>query len=431
MQKSKALSSLRNIFPPIHQPLPMNKNDTQRLLDAIKASFRTQLDEEHGWTVPDRIKTLSPTNSDITYLPSPADPLAANQIQSRSRLAPAAGSPALQQQRHGTRPTDRHIHAIVNNPLFSAGESTKISTTSAAPWEAHKAIFEKAVARGLMTIPRAQGFLMLVKYEVKKSKYLRLGDGLKETGAGLLVLQWLRSSGQERSLEFLSNQAFKRLLLQFVVAEGLEDVAWGWFERLLKQERISGEAFKHEAASASLLGSLVQARVAGLMELEGAYATLMRAETIVKENHAIPDVLYLAWTSLAWETTLNSSHRPKPPVDLFNSFVALGQTIQSRPLDRAHINLHHPLSPSAKRAVEFLTGQDAFARLPANARQMAWKENWVRKASKVERYVHHLRFLGIDTIHHLLQANENEEASRLWELLDKHVGFILPPKLIA
>jgi len=406
----------------------MNKNDTQRLLDALKASFRTQLDEEHGWTVPDSIKNLPPTIPALTYLPSSTDPSATHQKQGLSRVALADPS-SPHHPRHVTRPTDRHIHAIVHNPLFSAGEAIKISKTPANTWEAHKAIFEKAVSRGLMTIPRAQGFLMLVKYEAKRSKYVWLADGLRATGAGLLVLQWLRSSGQENDLGFLSHQAFKRLLLQFVVAEGLEDVVWTWFERLLKRESAEGDGPKHEVASASLLGSLVQAQARGLSELGGAYTTLMKAEAIIKEHHVSPDILYLAWTALAWETTLKSSNRPKPPVDLFDSFVALGQTIPSRRLDRAHINLHHPLTPSAEQAVQFLTGRKAFARLPVNARQIAWKENWIQRVTTVERYVHQLRFLGLDTIHHLMQANETEEASQLWKVLDEHVGFVLPPKL--
>ena len=49
MFSTKALSSLKGMLPPIHQPLPLNQREAQQLLNALTSSFRKNLDREHGW----------------------------------------------------------------------------------------------------------------------------------------------------------------------------------------------------------------------------------------------------------------------------------------------------------------------------------------------------------------------------------------------
>ena len=408
MQKTKALGSLKSIFPPINAPRPLSKQDSQRLLDTIKTSFRTQLDKEHGWTELDRSTILPATKLSFSYLPS-------NPTAPRND---AASTPA----------TDRHMRAILHNPLFGAGDPSKLTKASATPWEVHTTIFEKAVSRGLMTIPRAQGFLMLVKSEVKKSKYVWLMDALKTTGAGRLVLRWLRSSGQEARLTFLDHPPFRQLLLQFIVAEGLDGVVLSWFDRLMREEISAGHVDKHTSRAGALLRDLVKAKSRG-SELEGAYAAMIQAQNTTVENRADPAVLYQAWTALAWETTLNSGNRTKPPVDLFDSFVAMGLSVQPPLLDLAHINLHRPLDPSARLAVRFLEDKDVFKNVPASATKKPWNPALVQTSSDVERYVHQLTFLGLDLINHLMQKNKMQDASRLWRLLETNLGLKAPPSL--
>ncbi len=417
MKKTKPLGSLKGIFPPINTPRPLSKRDSQRLLDTVKTSFRTQLDKEHGWTELDRSAILPATKSGFSSKPSSSTAF---------RVSPPPSAP----RNHvaSTRPTDRHMSAILGNPLFSTSSLPKITKASETPLEAHSAIFEKAASRGLMTIPRAQGFLMLVKSEVKKSKYVWLMDALKSTGAGLLVLRWLRSSGQEARLTFLNHAPFRELLLQFIVAEGLDAVALSWFDRLMREEISSGHTDKFTSRAGTLLRDLVKAKSRG-SELEGAYAAMVNAHNNVLENRVNPAILYQAWTALAWETTLNSGNRTKPPVDLFDSFVAMGVSVQPPLLDVAHINLHRPVDPSARLALHFLKGKDVFKQVPAHAAEESWSRVLIQPCSSVERYVHQLKFLGLDTIQHLQQTNKMEEASRLWRLLETKLGLRIPPSL--
>ncbi len=410
MKKTKPLGSLKSIFPPINAPRPLSKQDSQRLLDTVKTSFRTQLDKEHGWAELDRGTTPSMPGSwtAVRVFPPPATP-------------PNYVPPA--------RPTDRHMSAILGNPLFTTRSLPKLNKASETTLEGHSAIFENAASRGLMTIPRAQGFLVLVKSEVKKTKYVWLMDALKAPGAGLTVLRWLRSSGQEARLTFLNHAPFRQLLLQFMVAEGLDSVALGWFDRLMREELSAGHTDKFTSRAGTLLRDLVKAKSRG-SELQGAYATMVSAHNNLLENRVNPAVLYQAWTALAWETTLNSGNRAKPPVSLFDSFVAMGVSVQPPLLDVAHVNLHRPVDPSARLALHFLRGKDVFKQVPAHAAvEDTWSRALTQPASSVERYVHQLKFLGVDTIQHLQQTNKMEEASRLWRLLEEKLGLRIPPSL--
>lgn len=404
MKTTKALGSLKAIFPPIHQPLPLNKHESQRLLDAIKASFRAQLDEEHGWASTGPTKPVLPAKPNFTYLPSNAAPSSAPQKRARPR------------------PTDRHMHAILSHPLFSVAQTGKAAEAAEATdapvnsWDAHKVMFEKAVSRGLMNVTRAHGFLMVVRSDVNRMATLSVLDGLKHTGAGLLVLQWLRSSGQERDLAFLRKTAFKRILLQFIVAENLDHVVWAWVERLMDPA-----VGPYPTAAATLIRDFIIAK-ADAPELEWAYGAMLEAEKLVKEKQLPQDILRLAWRNLATLTTMNDCDRKKPSVQVFDPFVAMGPAIGSRPLEMAHVNLHHPAEPSSDLAVEYLSTQ------------VAW--NSIRdptvQTSTQARYADRLWWLGLDTVQHLMRVNETQEASRMWDLLEKNLGWLAraAPRLV-
>jgi hypothetical protein len=399
MQQTKVLRLLRSIFPPIHAPRELSRQDTQRLLDAIKLSFRTQLDKEHGWAEPDHSAILPPIKSGFSYLPSPRDD---------------AASPAA----------NRHMHAVLSNPLFRAAEPAGIAKTSANTWEVHSAIFEKAVARGLMTLPRAQGFLMMVRSEVAKSPSVSLAEAMKERGAGLLVLRWLRSSGQENKLGFLQSRLFMELLMPFIVAEGLDGVVWDWFCRLLAQDHTHDRQLK----AAGLLWRLVTTK-ARHGELEGAYAALLKAQdmAVSGEIHLDPRGLFRAWTGLAVETIADPQHRTMPPVHLFDPFVAMGLRLNTPERHRAHINLHHPAEPSAELAVNCLTSERLRSKFSSSATD---DPNWISRLfwqnSKDYRLLCDLRFLGVATINHLMKTDKTEDASRLWKILEKHLGLRIP-----
>ncbi|KAL2132615.1 hypothetical protein VTI74DRAFT_3579 [Chaetomium olivicolor] len=395
MQKTKVLSALRGIFPPLHQPLPLDRRESQQLLESLKQSFRTQLDQEYGST-----RLAKPT---MTYLPS-------NAAQPQAKAAEEHGS---------ARATDRHLHAILHNPLFGAVGSKKAAGGFENPWDAHKLVFEKAVSRGLMNLQRAHGFLALVKSEVGQSATLSLPDGLKSTGAGLLVIEWLRSSGQERDLSFTENSLFTKLLLEFAVAEGLDHVVWEWISRLMQQEGASQLVNVGPGSSSKLLRQLVVAKSRST-ELEGAYTLLLDAEAMVAATKRPIGTLRHAWDHLAWATTVNSGHHAKPPVDLFDRFAALGPAIPSSLLNIAHVHLYHPLNPSPDLALRYFSRQKTWELINDKALQ-----------DTMPRLARRISALGIDTVQHLIRVNETRQASRVWELLQKHLSWLNRPAVVV
>lgn len=378
MQKSKVLASIKNLLPPIHQPLPLTERRSQHLLDAINTSFRRQLDEEHGFT---------------------------------SDTANTASS---------HRPTDRHLHAILNNPLFTQANATPTNAAkqlegSANTCDAQKLIFEKAVARGLMTEAIALGFLRQIRTSVQESAALSLADGLKATGAGRLVLQWLRSAGLERSLSFVSNQAFTRALLLFMIAEGLEDLVWVWIERLMQVDRQPGEpAAAISPPLEQLLRSLVLAKASVRLDLNDAYASFLKAARMNKDNSLPRNNLQPAWMAVAQKTTIESWQFKKPSADLFDRFDAMFRDT-SRVLvvmARAHLYIYHPIKPSSTLALRHLEDESTWE----NTRPA------VRNAP-VPPYIRMLAALGLDTVQHLIQTDQVPEATNIMEKLRKHLIF--------
>lgn len=102
MLGTKALSSLKDFLPRIHQPLPINRRESQQLLKTLTTSFRKNLDKEHGYWGED------------------------TSVASLRAASTNPSSPSVLDLYH--RPTDRHVRAILSNPLFSYDRAAQAST---------------------------------------------------------------------------------------------------------------------------------------------------------------------------------------------------------------------------------------------------------------------------------------------------------------
>ncbi|KAK3353345.1 hypothetical protein B0T25DRAFT_208728 [Lasiosphaeria hispida] len=390
MFKTKSLSSLKSIFPPIHQPLPLKERDTRRLLNALTSSFRTRLDEEHGFAPVPAVK----------YLPSTTAPAA-----TVLKDAPS-------------QPTDRHLRAILSNPLFGHNDiPAGVASPQDPTWGGHKEIFARAVAKGMMDIKRAHGFLLRVSQNIRQSPTVSLRKGMQESGAGLLVLQWLRASGQERSLSFLHNRGFTQVLMRFMVAEGLDELAWTWLQRLMPKDGTSDGSNKVSASF--LLDTLVVAK-SGALELDDAYASILRAESLFKERSATPLNLLQAWRNLAWESTVDSWRHKVPGVDLFESFVVMPEHIgKPMALEHAHLNLYHPTEPSPEQAIAYITNDNEWrTTLPKVISESS------NPKKSLAKYGKKLSSLGIDTVQHLTKVGESREAQLILELTRDNLAIL-------
>ncbi|KAI1755182.1 hypothetical protein F4782DRAFT_490386 [Xylaria castorea] len=334
--RTPPLSSLRKgILPQIHHPLPLNPRESRQLLESITSSFRKNLDREHPWEAGEIFTSTS---------------------------ASSKSDPAGQPQTSNHRPTDRHLRAILSNPLFAhprdADANTPLHTTSRKPFD----IFDSAVAKGLMTPRRAAGFLATIRSQLMAESSDNLRQRMGASGAGLRVLRWLRASGQENNLNFLGDPALLRLLVSFLYAESLQEVAWTWLAQLatratqLEFEKTPGKV------NAQTLSRLMFAIVKENSEsgsqssisLDGSFAALAKASGMLpRENPAATAAVKVNWAKLSWTSTVNALERPKPSATLFENFVEIGQPLDL-PLDLAHLALHHPTTPTHSAAIEYL-----------------------------------------------------------------------------
>ncbi|KAI1386787.1 uncharacterized protein F4822DRAFT_411228 [Hypoxylon trugodes] len=340
--RTTSLNSIKNLLPKIHQPLPISRRDSQQLLESITTSFRRNLDEEHPWE-----HGNEPVSQNS--IPQSRKPTASTFINSNS----SSPSPASTDISNRQRPTDRHLRAILSNPLFAHQNNKK----SPAARRSQLDVFDHAVARGLMTPRRAAGFLAKVRSEIVGESEDDIRLGMADSGAGLRVVQWLRASGLENNLQFLSDPVLFPALIPFMYAEGLEEVAWHWMARIGTRD----EADEIKDAQFAVLSSLLYAIMkqtntsySGLKtSLDPSYEAVIRANDILPKKNVTLKSLKDIWVDLSWASTVFASERPKPSAHLFESFVKIGRPLKMR-LDLAHLELHHPLTPNHFAAVQFM-----------------------------------------------------------------------------
>lgn len=385
---TKALSSLKGVFPPIHQPLPLNRREAQQLLSALTTSFRRNLDREHGW---------------LHDEPSPSSP-----------FDPAAAAPTS--PKDFRRPADRHLRAILSNPLFSYDRTAHQASGRPATERDPMDVFDEAVARGLMTTRRAAGCLQAKQRQIVQSPSLSIKQAMSESGAGLRVVQWLRSSGLERDLSFVAYPALASPLLNFMVAEDLEEIAWSWIHRLMQGEGPEATV-KQQPVASFLLDSLISAKADGASNLDDAYSILLRGEEIFKSTPAYEQNIILSWRHLSWLSTVDAWRRSAPSEVLFESFVAIGNCLR-KPLqiDRAHLSLHHPTQPSHTLAVKFLQNESLWQNALQKPRPSDNAQG-ERTKHKPSRLSLRLASMGLDTVRHLTETGQSEEAQWVLNLL--------------
>lgn len=209
--KVSTVLSLRSLTSKIHQPLPLNPRESQKLLSLLKASFRRQLDREHPGT--------------------------------------------SSAQAHDTH---HHLHSILTNPLFSVKSRKRGSSLGARIDGNHGTLedaqlfvrqpvdhFKEQVAAGTATLNIAKQYLQAQYKSAAASSDLEMTNSLKFSAAGSTVLSWLWSSGLEGSNAFLFDHELVAAVMPFLVAEGRHAIAW----RLLRRLQTALESGQATAAS--------------------------------------------------------------------------------------------------------------------------------------------------------------------------------------
>lgn len=414
MLSTKVLSThmkgLGGLFSRVHHPPPLDKRESRRLLDALTTSFRKNLDKEHGFWSEDANSSALSTSSlaDQTTTPT-ASTSTPSKSSSTSRDA-------------YRRPTDRHVLAILSNPLFSYHPSKNLATQTVErdPMD----VFDQAVAKGLMSPPRAAGVLVAKRQAIAQSATISVNQSMAVSGTALRVLQWLRSSGLERSLAFLEHHALVGALIPFMVEEGLEEVAWSWLERCMLMNCVAAPP-KHAVHASHLLHALVRAKVSLARPLNNGYASIIRASDMFRESQYFEATAFTSWRALSLGSTVFAWQRSQPSEALFDSFAAIGEQLSKRRssvrVDRAHLELHHPSHPDASLAIQYLNSSKVdLLRSHIDAGSPATHEGRMLR-NLAKRVI----LMATDATAHLIRAGQESEAESLgYAMLDKFEDFI-------
>ena len=284
-------------------------------------------------------------------------------------------------------------------------------------------VFDRAVAKGMMTIKAATGCLLSLRRQQQnaaKSGGSSTTPSTEDSGAALRVLQWLRSSGSERELEFLDEQRFTNVIVSFMVAEGFEPVAWGWLERLMTGDAMSTSHQLRTRRFKHLLLQLVAAKSQRAPNLNEAYTALLRAEDTFRNEADFTYKLYQPWMLLSRMSTAVRQKPERPSGALFDMFVEKGHEL-NEPVgfELAHLDLHHPSHPDHARAVEYFHDESTWRRC-------------LQSPDDTSRHVSPERQLnmGLEAAKRLNILGEDYEARWLLQLLQSNFGSLLKPAAV-
>lgn len=412
------LNPVNTLLAKVHHPPPLNQRESQRLLNALTTSFRKNLDKEHGFW-PQSI----PSDSSHT-------PAALSGVTSAAAAAAAAVAASPNHDSH-RRPTDRHVRAILSNPLFSYDPYNAPPPAERDPMD----IFDQAVAKGLMSPQRAAGILMAKSLAISQSSSISINESMANSGTALRVLQWLRSSGLERDLSFVECQALLNNLLPFMVEEGLEEVAWTWLDRWMRSHGHELLPEKHTANASNLLYLLVRSKISPGTPLDSGYASIIRAGDMFRTNDLFDAIALKSWRMLSVSSTVFAWQRSRPSETLFDAFAAMSEQLRRLAkwvqIDRAHLDLHHPTHPDATLAVKYLKSPmlESLKNRMYQETKAGQKTLLADATGASRRTVKRIVFMATDAAQHLTRSGQEAEAELVGNLVLENLGAILRKEL--
>ena len=314
--KISTVLSLRSLTSKIHQPLPLNPRESQKLLSLLKASFRQQLDREH----------------------------------------PVTSSGQAHDAHH-------HLHSILTNPLFNM-HSRKRRSSLRGRGDGHLFVrrpmeyFKEQVAAGTATLDIAKQYLQVQYKSAVASSDLEVTNSLRCSAAGSTVLSWLWSSGLEGSNAFLLDSTFVAAIMPFLVAEGHQTIAWRWLRRLQtnfesKQAEAASDVADSRRSTANVLLQLVKSELkygAGLNAAMKCFLCLTGDEAFAgplrTDSWAQSKVTYGPAGKYLIHVLVHRSADTVPDVGLYDDFVQrvgawTPPTANYIPL----LLVHHPIRP--------------------------------------------------------------------------------------
>jgi hypothetical protein len=255
----------------------------------------------------------------------------------------------------------------------------------------------------MMTLRAATGCMVAVHTSAAAQDGGSTNRLLAQSKMGSRVLDWLRASGQEKSLDFVSpsedSATFVRTLMRFLLAEGLEGRVWEWIDRLIAREvEEAGEGHSEAGDKAKLLIDrlVVTKHVYRPTAINGTIDDVARVDQKLSASPGLAYIVYPAWSYLAHLlTSPNGGPRLDVSATGFDKLLGLGRHINDlrASILSAHLRLHHPTEPTCEPAMNVLR----------ESRGMLSKEHTESAAMALAK----------DTLAFLVKAGQDAEARNL------------------
>ncbi|KAG5922891.1 hypothetical protein E4U42_005164 [Claviceps africana] len=385
MFTTKPAQALRNLFAGYHEPPGLSTQQSQKLLDGLKKSFRQQLELEYGRGSDRAAALVTRSQTDLQVRQSAAT---------------------------------QHLKSILSNPLFSYNKQVGPMATTGLPFTERDPmdVFDHAAAKGMMNLKAATGCIMAKRQILQDRRHGNSPTPLGSSQTALRVLRWLRSTGAEADLSFLDHQAFLRALTPFLIAEGLEDSAWDWVSRTVTDTNAPWDGALRIKRAAFLLAQMVHTKSQPQYgDLDAAITTILRAEQLYHDHALLPRILVLPWRSVSWLSTVESYGHATPSDKMFDAHIAMADFLpQTLEVETAHLHLRHPTCPDDMPAMRLFNDKDKVHRL-----MQAFSPDRLKKLANARcmRILPWVGFLGHDTVERLWQTGRKREADWVTELL--------------
>ncbi|KAL8709548.1 MAG: hypothetical protein Q9225_007438 [Loekoesia sp. 1 TL-2023] len=266
----------------LHQPLPLNRRESQKLLTLLNDSFKRNLDRQYP-----------PGLADSEYSPD-------DHFKALLR-SPLFGSDRLRHASPSQKRADGHRDAAQLHDLMFAVK---------APIE----YFKQQVATGAANMDLAKLALDSQKKKALASASLDVNESMKSSGIGSVMVNWLWSSGQYERLDFLRDREFVARLMPFLVVGGQYKPIWEWLQRSRTLSTVQTQTHEAWVLFQKDIGSMVRNLVKsettygqGLQSAMQLFLTNYKASTLLSpapsfltlsmNNHPAGSFLIMEWAS--------------------------------------------------------------------------------------------------------------------------------------
>ncbi|KAL4866158.1 hypothetical protein BDV12DRAFT_138752 [Aspergillus spectabilis] len=345
-------SSLSNfqLWAKLHPPLPRTPRESEQLLNALTSSFRRELDREHP-----------PTASSSDQSPTP-DNVNAERMAEKYPHSSAYAA-------------DKHLHAILDNPLFRVAPAKPTvlprpsQKTKSPEWSKEPmVVFDELVASGSATAAAVIDCLGRQMVLASTETGERFNKALRDSRAGSRTVSWWLSSSPKRREAFLLHPISMHHLCKFMVAEELHGTIFNWLKMLADCNlgKPDGRISKSHATDyfTRLLSAFLKAEfdcggdlVSSLRYYMAAYRMLISTED-GQSKLPLEVVLRLPAGRLCKFLSLRARGKSKTstevPADLFEEFQSTLSELLVAKIIVVRLPIYHPTRPDAKPFVQYV-----------------------------------------------------------------------------